>query len=365
MIMHLYLAKRYLLAFLQVFCTLIIISYISTISEQIRYHSDHSLTFIQIMYLSLLLLPASLLLLLPFLIFMGSCFCFFVLARHGEFVAIRASGFSALKALIGPAIAVWVIALIATFIWQPFALISKEYYDDMRFHYMGIGQEANTATDGKIWLRQKKDDGVMFINIEKITGNNTLSGIKIFEYDAKGGAVRQINAKEAHIIDKNWILFDTKQWNLTAEHPEAEAQEKRTDIIETNVKIDVNNIHKDISNQTFLSFIELPNTIRTRAQKGLSTHIQELQLWTEMANIFLYLSMLIIGAIFMMQPNRLTQTSLMALQAFAFCFAIFFFNSSIHALGVSEKIPVIIAAFTGTLIAFMGALAFLLHYEDG
>ena len=77
------------------------------------------------------------------------------------------------------------------------------------------------------------------------------------------------------------------------------------------------------------------------------------------------IAMVLIGATFTLRHSRRGATSYVIGGAVLTGFALYFFSDVVFALGLSDSIPVTLAAWSPSGVALLLGLATLLHLEDG
>ena len=105
MTLSLYIARRFLKAFLTVFAGFFVVLYLIDMIEQIRAFARNDVSLTELAELALLNTPASVYRILPLVTILASVALFIALARSSELVVIRAAGRSALAALMAPIVA--------------------------------------------------------------------------------------------------------------------------------------------------------------------------------------------------------------------------------------------------------------------
>jgi lipopolysaccharide export system permease protein len=101
MTLHLYFARRFLWTFLAIFGVFFLFQVLLDLVEQIR-RLDSSVSFAEVMRLTLLNTPDGMYQILPLVMILSSIALFVSLARSSELVVARAAGRSGLALLIGP-----------------------------------------------------------------------------------------------------------------------------------------------------------------------------------------------------------------------------------------------------------------------
>ena len=106
MILHLYFARRFLMAFLALTGLLFSLIALVDLIDLLREFGEEDVSFGQVLRLVLMKSPATINQILPLVVLLATIVLFINLARTSEMVVTRASGRSALRALIAPVVAV-------------------------------------------------------------------------------------------------------------------------------------------------------------------------------------------------------------------------------------------------------------------
>ena len=153
----------------------------------------------------LLLIPNHLYELLPICVLIGTIFVMARLAQSSEFTILRTSGlgpFLALKNLLGIGAFFVVFTFLVGDYLSPFC---DRHAQLLKSRYLG---EVTVGQTGA-WLKEKQADRSFAINVNALTPDGDLHGIRIFEFDAKGQWQSLITANIAKSPNKGkWQLFD-------------------------------------------------------------------------------------------------------------------------------------------------------------
>jgi lipopolysaccharide export system permease protein len=76
-------------------------------------------------------------------------------------------------------------------------------------------------------------------------------------------------------------------------------------------------------------------------------------------------AMILLAASFSLRPQRQGRVALVIVMGLFAGFLLYFLSNFVHALGLSGKIPVILAGWAPAGVSAMLGMALLLHLEDG
>jgi lipopolysaccharide export system permease protein len=114
-----------------------------------------------------------------------------------------------------------------------------------------------------------------------------------------------------------------------------------------------------------MSFWTLPGFISLLEQSGFSAQRHRLQFNILLARPFLFCAMVLVAATFSLRMQRRGGATLMIVGGVAAGFILYFVSNIVFALGLSAKLPVLLAAWTPTGISLIFGVSMLLHLEDG
>ena len=172
-------------------------------------------SFFQLLYLTLLQAPATILVLAPFVFLFGTMWAFVELNRRSELIAMRAAGVSAWRFIMPAAMASFFIGLLSITLLNPLTTAMTAKFETERDRIMnGYLKEAPKGT----WLRQGDDKTQIVIRArgrDLIDGSVRLRGVSLFVYTLNNKGVmdftRRIEANEARLEPGFWRLTGVRE----------------------------------------------------------------------------------------------------------------------------------------------------------
>ena len=160
--------------------------------------------------------------LLPLAVLIGTIFAFARLALHSEYTVLRASGAS--MARIAAAISLTgALFAVLTFVFGEFVAPATERMAQQLRLKAVAGVVAQQFRSG-LWV---KDEG-SYINVKQVLPDNTLLGVRVFEFD---GAHRLLSVSEAtrgtYQGPNRWLLEGVKQTRFEGDRALASAPGKQ------------------------------------------------------------------------------------------------------------------------------------------
>ena len=365
MILHLYLARRFLRALGIVTAVFIAIILPLDLAEQLNTIGPDK-GFGPVLELSLLNLPGTLYEMIPLFVLLATLLMFLGLARTSELVVIRASGRSALKAAAAPVVVAGLFGLFVIAAINPIVATTEQQFDLRTARYLGAEERTVSVSAEGLWLRQGSDIEQTVIRAGATNSDGThLFSASFFTFDAEGRVITRINAREAILTDGAWNLIGARVWPLQdgAGNPEAQAQSYDTLSLPSTLTRD--QIRDSFGKPETVPIYDLPAFIAQLNQAGFAALQHRVWMQMELSQPLMLAAMVLIGAGFTMRHTRFGGTGIMVLAAILLGFGTFFVRSFAQVLGENGQLPVILVAWTPPLAAILLALALLLHTEDG
>lgn len=364
MILHFYLARRFLRSFAIVLAVFVAILLPIDLAEQLRAIGTPDAGISEAFQLAMLNLPGSLYRMLPLFVILATLVLFLSLARTSELVVIRASGRSALKSAFAPVLVAFTIGVFGLLVINPLVAATERQYE-VSVQRFQTGEERTLSVSGDgLWLRQGDALGQTVIRASRANSDGTsLFAASFFVFDATGQAHSRIDADQAVLVDGAWELTQAKIWPLGTANPEAEATTHDTYSLASTLTRD--QIRDSFGRPSTVPIYELPGFIAQLRDAGFAALQHRVWFMTELASPFMLAAMVLIGASFTMRHTRFGKTGLMVLFALLLGFGIFFLRNFAQVLGETGQLPVSVAAWTPPIAAILLSLGFLLHTEDG
>lgn len=359
-----YLGRKFLLTFLMVFGVFFGILVLIDLVEQVRKSAGSGASLGQSAVLALLNAPQGLYQILPLVMLFAGIALFLSLARTSELVVVRAVGVSALRALVAPVSGAVLFGLLTIMVLNPMVTATSRKYDELSRSYRNNGQNILSVSQEGLWLRQGGDGGQWVIRAARANADGThLFGATFLGFGADGAPDRRIEAREALLGPGAWELTDARDWPLTAENPELEAQTHAR--LTLSSELTAQEIRDSFEEPSAIGFWELPDFIRKLERAGFSSRYHQVWFQMALATPVFFVAMLLTGGAFTMRHTRLGKTGVMVLAAVLCGFLLFFLRNFAQVLGENAQIPVLLAAWGPPVAGVLFSLGLLLHMEDG
>ncbi len=364
MTLHLYIARRFLRAFLFVLLALSAIYLLLDAVENIR-RFGAGIGFAGILQLALLKLPGAMYQLLPLVTILATLLMFLALSRSSEMVVTRAAGRPALITLMAPAAVMFLLGLLALLVVNPIVAATSREHARLTSRLAGSDVSVVSVSSEGIWLRQGDRSGQTVIRAESTSPDGlTLGNVSFFSFSPEGVPQARINAAEARLEEGRWALRDAKLWDLgDLTNPERRATRYKRYWLASSLTPD--RLQGSFDEPSAIAIWDLPDFIAQLEQAGFSPRRHRVWLQSQLASPLFLMAMVLLGAAFTMRHTRLGRTGLMALLALLFGFGIYFIRNFATILGENGQIPVPVAAWTPPVAAILLALGIILNLEDG
>jgi lipopolysaccharide export system permease protein len=365
MILHLYFARRFTMSFLLITTILFTLIVLTGLLEETRRDYADTVTFGNLLALTLLDSPQKINLILPLNMVLATVVLFLSMARSSEMVITRASGRAALKTLASPVIVAALIGLMVVGVFNPIVAATSKRYEQVSDGYRSGGTSTLSISEEGLWLRQGTAEGQTVIRAWRSnTDGSVLYDVTFISYSANDGPVRRIEARSAALGPDGWELRDAKSWPLKVGlNAEGNAETFESFTLPSTLTLD--RIRDSFGKAGAISIYDLPDFIRQLEVAGFSPRRHKVWLQTELARPLFLIAMVLVASAFTMRHTRSGGTGIAVLSAVLLGFGLYFIRSFAQILGENGQIPVLLAAWAPPLAAIMLALGLLLHREDG
>ena len=366
MTLGLYLVRRLAFSFGLIGTVFFAMLMLFEVVEMVRRFGGTDTAMSEIVWLSLLRVPATFYQIMPLLTILSSMMLFLGLARSSELVVIRSAGRSAMRMLREPFLATLVFGALLVAVLNPIVASATRAYQVRLQMLQSPDQQAQISIEGSaIWLRQGDARGQTVIRAQTVAPDGLRFGdvtFLLFERDTGTPLVR-IEAERAFLEPGTWRLEDAKRWDLQAENPEREAEILA--VIEMPSDLTGERIRERFARIGMVSIWDLPDFIRALDRAGLSSRPHRAQFMAELALPVLMAAMMLVGAVLCFKHVRAGNAGARILTTVLAGFALFFLRNFAQVLGENGQIPLSLAIWTPPIASMLLALGVLLHLEDG
>ena len=357
-----YIGRNFLIAFGVLFSAfLLLILMIDTIELMRRSASKSEISMTDVMQLALFKLPHIGQKIFPFAILFAGMTAFWRLTRSHELEIIRAAGISAWQFLFPILILAFFLGVLQVTVLNPLSSATLSRFEKLEATLLKGQKSLLSLSSTGLWLRQAGTKGQSVLHAQRFVqqgGDIELSDVVVFLYKGSDQFVGRIDAESAKLEDGFWNMKNA--WLNT---PEESPKFKKQHWLETDLTLD--KIQDSFAPPETMSFWALPGFIRTLEDAGFSAVRHRLHWHSLLAAPLLMCAMVLIAATFTLRQARRGGTSFVIGGGVLTGFVFYFFSDVVFALGLSDSIPVTLAAWTPSGVMTLLGLAMLLHLEDG
>ncbi len=355
-----YIGRQFLTYFALLWLTLLAIVLLLDFVELLRRGgSKPDITVWLIFKMALLKLPDIGQQIIPFVILFSAMFTFWRLTRSHELVVARAVGVSAWQFLMPVLVAAVIIGVAKVALINPIGAVFLARFDHLEERYLKQRSNAFAVSRTGLWLRQTGEDEELFIHAEAVKPETLqLSEVVVFRFTPAGEYVARIDAGQAQLRHGRWELRDAIQHR-------GERAEILPQGYSIATELDMQTIEESFAPPETISFWALPRFIRTLEATGFPAVRHRIHFQAQLSQPLLFCAMVLFAAVFSLRLPRRGGTLIMITGGVLTGFVIFVMSDVIRTFGMSETIPVTMAAWSPAGVAILLGAAALLHLEDG
>ncbi|MGB4108145.1 MAG: LPS export ABC transporter permease LptG [Alphaproteobacteria bacterium] len=358
-----YLARTYVINTLFLLLALLGVIYLfDTVELMRRAGKIGGIPLSIILKMGLLKLPEVGQMLLPFAILFGAMFTFWQMTRRYELIVVRAAGFSFwqfLAPIVGVAL---VIGLLHITIINPLGALLLGRFQQMENTYLTRQDNQIALFKEGLWLRQAtsgNEDGYVILHAAKIEHPSwKLRNVMALFFTKDDQFVKRLDADMATLEEGEWLFQDT-----VVTSPDTKPVKESVYILPTGLT--VADIEESFSSAAAMSFWKLPGHIRTLEETGFDASPLKVYYQNLLSQPLMFAAMVLLAAAVSMRPPRSKGVLNYFVAGIFIGFVIFFMSSFLQALGASQQVPVVLAAWSPALISLLLGLSVMMNLEDG
>lgn len=358
--LSLYMSRQYLQSIALVFLLVIVTILIADTIELLRRAAgpNKTATLETVLQMASLHIPFMAQKALPFVVLVGGIVTFARMQRSRELVVARAAGVSVWQFILPVLVISGLLGGVFMTVINPLASATTSRYEQLDATHLRGNSSLLALSQTGIWLRQGDSEGQSVVHAERIDQETlTLHNTIIFLYAREDQFVGRIDAAEARLEDGYWNLQDAL---FTA--PDEPARFRANARVPTNLTLE--RIQNSFSPPETLSFWALPSFIDVLEESGFSSTKHRLHWHSLLAVPLLLCAMVLIAATFSLRFTR-RGTWVLVVAGLLIGFLFYFVSDLVLALGLSGKLPPVLAAWTPAAIFTLLGVAGLFHLEDG
>lgn len=355
-----YIGRQFLFWVLIIFgAFLAIVMLMETVELFRRASGREEASFGLMLHMALLRAPFMAEKLMVFAILFGGMATFWKLTRTQELVVTRAAGVSAWQFMAPVLTTALMLGLFVVMVLNPVSATTLTEFEKMENRLLKGKSSFLAVSSEGLWLRQAEPSGYSVIHAQSVQPDEiVLNSVIIFLFDTNNRFKGRMDATKATLRPGFWHLEEV--W---LNGPDIPALFKETLPLATNLT--ENKILDSFASPETMSFWELPAFIELLDRSGFSAHRHRMQLHKLLASPLLLCSMVLIAATFSLRAQRRGGTMGLIVLGVVTGFLLYFLSDLVFALGLSNSIPLVLAAWTPACVSAMLGTALLFHMEDG
>jgi lipopolysaccharide export system permease protein len=307
----------------------------------------------------LLKMPGQLQALLPFIVLLAAIITFIKFAHSNELIIIRSIGISIWRVLRTMVGIILVFGALNVALLQPFCALLTDRFLHLTSLHLDSRQNLLTITDTGLWLREVTDQEQRIVRLEKANLEKGLfTNVTFYIFSPQGVYLEKKEATEAQLQAGQWVLKDA--FSTSPQDPRGSPS---APYLSTSLTLGF--VQESFRNPQSLSFWKLPKYMKASEKSGLSSLPYRLYWYAQIAKIAFMAVMVLLAATFSLRTNRQRHTVLVVSMGIGAGFLLHFASDIIYALGLAQRIPLVLAAWGPSLLAFSLSSSILLHLEDG
>ena len=359
--LSLYLGRQFLVATLAAYGTLLAVILLIDTGELLRRAASRPDASFSIVFgLALLHLPTLGAQALPFAVLFGAIFALVRLTRGHELAVVRAAGVSVWQFLAPGVIAVLALGILDVTVMNPIAALLQIEHERGVGRYITQRPSLMQVSSTGLWLREADaagDHSVMHAaSVDPLALR--LNTVTVLRFRGEDEFIGRIDAEHATLVEGAWIM--AAAWVTGPSRIGERVAEMSVPTVLT-----ASHLRESLTSPETVSFWQLPRFISVLEATGLSALGHRMQWHTLLARPFVLVAMLLIAAAASLRMTRRGGVTPLVFTGITIGFAFVLLSSVIEALGLGERLPVMLAAWTPASIMLMLGLAMLMHLEDG
>ncbi|MSO53734.1 MAG: LPS export ABC transporter permease LptG [Rhodospirillales bacterium] len=360
--LSMYIGRHFLASFATLFCLFLAVIVMFDIVELMRRAASRPEIGVGLIFqMALLRLPHIGQQSFHFAALCGGMLVFWRLTRTNELVVTRAAGVSAWQFLLPVLGVAFLLGVVKVTIASPLAAALLSKYERLETTLIKGHGNVFALSDTGFWLRQSVGNIQSVIHASFIVPQGIdfeLHDVDILITENQDKFSGRIWAEKARLQDGFWRL-ETVRVYQPDKPPRLEAKYW----LETDLTLA--KIQESFAPPETMSFWALPAFIRTLENAGFSAMRHRLHWHVLLASPLLMCAMVLLAATFTLRHSRRGGTTAVVALGLMTAFLFYLFSDIVYALGLSDSIPVTLAAWTPAVVSTLLGIAMLLHLEDG
>ena len=200
-----YLISKFFYYFALVTLVFACLIFLLNIFEEINFFKSFDNGFYYAIILTLFNLPSIVYEVSPFIFLISTQFFYLNFHENDEIQSLKKFGLNNLKIILTTSVVTLLFGFIIILFFYSFSAKMKYFYYDIKNKYSDDNKYLAVINSNGLWIRDKVNNGVNFINADSLEGN-ILYNVSITKFSNDFTLTQNIEAKEANINSFEWIL---------------------------------------------------------------------------------------------------------------------------------------------------------------
>ena len=346
----------FLKSFLNIFLVMMSLVFILNILQEIEFFSNKNVGSIYPVYLSLMNTPSIIFEMFPFIFLISSQFFFIKLFNNDEINILKYSGLKNTKIIYILSILSFIMGVLVITIFYNLSSTLQSYYLEIKNQYSTDKSDYLAVINKNgLWIKDIVGEKISIINSSKIN-NNILSETFISTFDKNYELLKNIRSNKVDIKNNKWLIYNASVFENNTR--------KKIELLEFETNFNQKKIESLFSNLSSLSILKLINLREN--YKSLNYSLVDVDL--QINKIFTYplylMLMTILSSIIMFNTKRFKSNSLKIIVGLFFSVIVYYISNFFNVLGLTEKIPLLIAIFSPLIILTILNFSMLLNINE-
>jgi lipopolysaccharide export system permease protein len=239
------------ISFLKIFIIFFIIILITNILEQVEFFKGIEISFLYLLFLSLLNTPSILFEILPF-IFLLSIQVFFIhLIDKNELQIFKYNGLNNIKIIKILGLYSFILGIILVIFFYNGSSILKNSYLLIKNNYSDDNKYLAVITKNGLWIKDEINDNINIINASKVN-NEFLLNVSITRFNKDFNVIEVLKSEKVDITSKKWKIFNPIILNGNSQSSLDEI------VLQSNFDLQkINSLFSNLSSLTIIDLITL------------------------------------------------------------------------------------------------------------
>ena len=332
----------FLKSFINIFLVMLSLVFILNILQEIEFFSNKNVGSIYPIYLSLMNTPSIIFEMFPFIFLISTQFFFIKLFNNDEINIFKYSGLRNTKLIQILSILSFILGLITITLFYNLSSTLQNYYLEIKNKYSSDKSDYLAVINKNgLWIKDIVNGEINIINASKIN-NNILSETFISTFNKNYELLKNIRSNKVDIKNNKWLIHNASIFE--------DNTSEKIDLLEFQTNFNQKKIESLFSNLSSLSILKLFNLRNNYKSLNYSLVDVNLHINKILTYPILLMLMTIFSSIIMFNTKRFKGNTFKIVIGLFFSVIIYYISNFFNVMGVTEKIPLIIAIISPLVI---------------